>query len=344
LFVPRAARCTEPVSQHIEIHMPFPPRISPDADAARRRAVLWARRHGLITGPVDERRFTSWDIAGLMARWAPLVTGPALDMVVDAVNVATILDDQFDGPLADRPDEVARACEDFHAVARATAPGTAPDGAGPLARAFAEVWARLCAGRSAYWQDREGGYWRWYFESYVEETRDRALDRVLPREEYLLQRQKSGLVYPMVGMTESAYGFEASRRTHELPVVLRMFELTADVVDTTNDLYSVEKEETRGDMHNLVTVLAWERGGTSGDHVAEVVALVESWCAEFVTLEQRLGEVCAAAGLSGAETAAAHRLADIMRSSMRGHLDWYAHTDRYASLIPVGEAAYTNLL
>jgi hypothetical protein len=327
------------VPQDITINLPFPQRISADVDGARERAVRWARRHGLITGPVDERRFVSWDIAGLMARWAPLATGPALDMVVDAVNVATMLDDQFDGPLADQPDEVARACADFHAVVRAETPRP---GAGPLSRAFADAWTRLCAGRSAYWRDREAAYWSWYFDAYVEETRDRALNRVLPRGEFLTQRHKSGLVYPMVGMTESAYGFEVTRRTHELPVVARMYELTADVIDTTNDLYSLEKEETRGDTHNLVTVLTRERDGASEEQVAEVVAQVESWCAEFVALERQLGAACS--GLAEAEAADAYRLTDIMRSSMRGHLDWYAHTDRYRALIPVGEAAYTNLL
>lgn len=196
--------------QDIPISLPFQQRISPDVDGARERAVPWARRHGLITGPVDERRFVSWDMAGLMARWAPLATGTALDMVVDAVNVATMLDDQFDGPLADKPDQVARACADFHAVVRAETPRP---GAGPLSRAFADVWTRLRVGRSAYWRDREAAYWSWYFDAYVEETRDRALNRVLPRDEFFTQRHKSGLVYPMLGMTESAYGFEVTRRT-----------------------------------------------------------------------------------------------------------------------------------
>ncbi|MGV4983230.1 hypothetical protein ACVB8X_01555 [Streptomyces sp. NRAIS4] len=35
-----------------------------------------------------------------MAAWAPRAAGDRLDVTVDAVVVATFLDDQFDGPLA----------------------------------------------------------------------------------------------------------------------------------------------------------------------------------------------------------------------------------------------------
>jgi Terpene synthase family 2, C-terminal metal binding len=234
--------------------MPFPARVSPDLDGVRERTLRWAHRFGLVTGPVDEDRFRSWDIAGLMARWAPLATGTALDLTVDGTNALTLLDDQFDGQLACQPAEVARVCATFRDVLCAV-PGTVPPGAGPLAHAWADVWARNCAGRSVYWRARETVYWRWYLEACVEETRDRARGEVPTSDAYLAQRRKSGIVYPMIGMTEAAYGFEVSRRaygTHPLP---RMVEVAVDVVNSTNDVYSLEKEVSRGDVHNLVLVL-----------------------------------------------------------------------------------------
>lgn len=95
----------------------------------------------------------------------------------------------------------------------------------------------------------------------MDEPRDRARGEVPTFDAYLAQRRKSGIVYPMIGMTEAAYGFEVSRRaygTHPLP---RMIEGAVDVVNSTNDVYSLEKEVSRGDVHNLVLVLERERGG-----------------------------------------------------------------------------------
>ncbi|MEU5536970.1 hypothetical protein [Streptomyces sp. NPDC020362] len=96
--------------QDIVFHLPCAPDVSADADGARRRSLDWCRSQGLVTHPVDRERFLRWDIAGLMAAWVSQAAGDRLDLTVDAVVVATFLDDQFDGPLAARPSRVAAAC------------------------------------------------------------------------------------------------------------------------------------------------------------------------------------------------------------------------------------------
>ncbi|MFF7754755.1 hypothetical protein ACFZCP_37230 [Streptomyces sp. NPDC007971] len=61
-----------------------------------------------------------------MAAWVPRAVGDLLDLTVDAVVVATFLDDQFDGPLAARPGRVAAACRAFTDVIASG--GVAPAG------------------------------------------------------------------------------------------------------------------------------------------------------------------------------------------------------------------------
>ncbi|MGW4027521.1 terpene cyclase, partial [Streptomyces sp. NPDC005009] len=74
--------------QDTVFRLPFPAAVSPDADHARQRSIEWCRRHGLVTGAVDEQRCVRWDIAGLMAAWVPHASGDRLDTAVDAVVVA----------------------------------------------------------------------------------------------------------------------------------------------------------------------------------------------------------------------------------------------------------------
>ncbi|MFI1768318.1 hypothetical protein ACH41H_40615 [Streptomyces sp. NPDC020800] len=140
--------------QDIVFHLPFAPEASPDADGARQRSLDLYRRQGLVAHPVDRERFLRWDIAGLMAAWVPRAAGDLLDLTVDAVVVATFLDDQFDGPLAARPSRVAAACRAFTDVIASG--GVAPAGTGPLIGAFAQVWRRLAHRASPAWLESTG--------------------------------------------------------------------------------------------------------------------------------------------------------------------------------------------
>lgn len=68
-----------------------------------------------------------------MAMWSPRAAGDRLDPAVDAVVVATFLDDQFDdGPSADRPGRVAAVCRTFTDVIASD--GAAPAGCGTVDR------------------------------------------------------------------------------------------------------------------------------------------------------------------------------------------------------------------
>ncbi|MFF7990660.1 hypothetical protein ACFZDG_12840 [Kitasatospora xanthocidica] len=304
----------------------------PDADAARHRSLRWSRRQGLVTNPVDEARFLRWDIAGLMAAWCPRAVGDRLDLTVDAVVIATFLDDHVDGPPADQPDRVAAVCADFATVI-ATG-GQPPEGAGALIRAFGDVWRRLADGASPAWLERTGQHWQWYLDAYVQEARNRARRRVPTRAEYMDLRRRSGFVHAMIDLSQKAYGFELPGRLATDPVVRRMLDITADVVDTVNDVHSVEKEESRGDLHNLVFVIENEPGRDRADSIREIQGMVSPWGEEFLALERRLSS---AVGLRDAD--AAQRITDCMRTAMSGYLEWSRTTRRYSHLVPADEPA-----
>ncbi|MFF9481522.1 hypothetical protein [Streptomyces sp. NPDC014733] len=313
-------------------HLPFPPGESPDIDAARQRSLAWCRKQRLVAHPTDEQRFLRWDIAGLMAAWCPRASQDPLDLTVDAVVVATFLDDQIDGPLADRPDQVGDVCQDFTEVI--SSGGRAPAGAAPLITACAHVWKRLAEGSAPDWLERTGQHWQWYLDAYTREARNRAHGRVPTSTEYFALRRRSGFVYAMLDLSQKAYGFELPHHLHGHPVLRRMLDITVDVVDTLNDVHSVEKEESRGDLHNLVLVLEHERGCDRPAGIRAIQQMITSWYLEFLALEQQ-----AFADLSGQDVETAGRWVDCMRTAMSGYLHWSRTCLRYSQLVPPGEPA-----
>jgi hypothetical protein len=315
--------------QDVEVFMPIPPQGGPETAGAR--AVGWARAHRLITGPADEERLRLWDIAGLMARWVPEATGAGLDRVVNAVNLITMLDDQFDSPANRDPERAAQIGCGFVQLAR---PGSAAVPAGPLAQAYVEVRDWLYGGASPVWTRRAFTHHRWYLDACTREARNRFDRRTPDRAEYFQMRRRSGYVYPMLDLSQKAYGFELPNAVYEDPVVARMTQIAADSINLLNDVHSLEKEETRGQQRdNLVHVLMHENGCRREDGIAEVVRMVGSWGREFIRLEQRVGD-----------DALTRRFVGCLRSAMRGHFDWSRATARYSQIVPADEPAYSDVL
>lgn len=321
--------------QDVDFAIPFPARVSSDIGPARERSLSWARRMELVVHAVDEQRFLAWDIAGLMARWLPDASGADLDLAVDAAVVTTLLDDQFDSPLGSRPDEVARVCGELTAV-------IAPEGATglrtPLSLALAHLWERLSHGASGEWLARARRHWVWYLDAYVKEARNRVDDDVPTPEKYFELRRRSGWVYAMMDLSEKALRFETSEQVRVWPEVRRMLEITADVVDTINDVHTVEKEESRGDWHNLVLVFEHERGWPRNRSLSEITGMTCSWCAEFEERAVRLVD------LGNGFAAVTGRLVDCMRDAMSGYLAWSRTARRYSHLVPPDEPAYRTTL
>lgn len=293
--------------------LPFPGRVSPDIRRAQEQSVSWARRHLLVVDEVGEERVRNRDIAGLMARWVPDAVGADLDLAVDTVLVATILDDEFDSPLDWRSLGVDRFCDELAAV---IAPQEPAEPRTPFGRALAEVWERLAQGASDDWLARHRRHWGRHLEARVVETDTRAR-RVRPApEEYFELRRKAGVVYAMMDLSEKTCGFETSAQVRQQPGVRRMLEITVDVIDTLDDVHSLEKKESREDCHNLVLVLEHAQDWSRSRALAEITGMVSAWCAEF---EDRAALLADLGNRAAEETS---RLVDCMRDAMSGYLAW----------------------
>ncbi|MFD5554646.1 hypothetical protein ACFWIA_12505 [Streptomyces sp. NPDC127068] len=317
------------------ITTPFPARVSPDRDAARQRNLSWARRHGLVDDAADETRYVSWDIADLMARWLPAATGPDLDLGVDALSFAAVLDDQFDGPLHDRPPAARAARDELAGILDTPELNTATS---PLGQAFRDLWQRQANGRSPAWQRRAATHWRWFFEAFEQESVNRRCHTTPSLSDYLILRRRSGLVYGMLDLVEAAYGFETTPEDRRAPAVRRLLTLCADVIDTVNDIHSLAKEESRGDVHNVILIIQHESGLTRQEAIDRARIMVKLWCRRFIRIESQI------TNLPLASYSARLRLIAAMRDAMGGFPHWSASSARYTDLIPANLPAYRQVL
>jgi pentalenene synthase/avermitilol synthase len=150
----------------------------------------------------------------------------------------------------------------------------------------------------------------------------------------------------MLGLSTRAMRFTPPERFLSTPRAQAMATIAADVVDTINDVHSVEREEARGDVHNLVLVVQHERSCTRDEALAGIRDDIRTWIGRFLELTRELPGVYTSLGLTPSERAGADRYVEAMRTALRGYYDWSRRTDRYsaAGLIAADQPAYADLI
>jgi pentalenene synthase/avermitilol synthase len=102
-----------------------------------------------------------------------------------------------------------------------------------------------------------------------------------------------------------------------------------DVTLMCNDVCSLEKEEARGDMDNLVLVLERARHLTRGEALIAVRDEVDRRVLRFQDLAGQVSAVCAQLAHSEREQADVAAYVRVMRAWMSGYHAWQTGTQRY---------------
>ncbi|MCM2393687.1 terpene synthase family protein [Streptomyces albipurpureus] len=310
----------------IDLHIPFPRRISRDVDRARDQHLHWPRSHGLLEGEEVVRRHAGARYAELAARFYPDAVGEELDLGVDLMSWFFLFDDTFDGPDGEDPARAGLLVESVTQVLRRPATPADP----PAVRAFSDLWRRSCDGMSPQWRQRAAEHWRTYLSGYVLEANHRQLGLMPTVEEHLLLRRETIGVYPTVDLAERIGGFEVPEHVYADGRLTAMRHIAAEVDTIHNDLCSVEKEEARGEIHNLLLILE-RQGCTRAEAVEEMRRMIRSRTERFLVLETGLTGLCDSFRLTEARRVSVHRFADALRAVMRGDYDWAEQSGRYAT-------------
>ncbi|MFD9144430.1 terpene synthase family protein [[Kitasatospora] papulosa] len=309
-----------------DIYCPFPQRSNPHVSHTREHLDAWTRRTGLVHRESARRRFQQADFGAFVGMVHPTANSEHLDLVADWFVWLFLVDDQLDdGHLGRSPDRVRDVVERMRAVVEGRAPAPAPDEETPAALvALADLWERTVPQAAAHWRTR----FTWHLMTYLTtattwEAGNRA-DGIVPSETvYIAKRRHTGAIHVCMDLIEIVAGIGAPESIHNDARFITALEASCNVVCWANDVYSYEKEQVLGEIHNLVHLVRHHRG--YGERQA-----LEHVCEEIAAETERF--LGAERELLGRHPELEDLLVpylDGMRSWMRGNLDWSRQTPRY---------------
>lgn len=314
--------------QDIEFHLPFPSSVSRDLEGARQRNPVWVRRMGLVGEGRSLEWFASWDMPLLAAYGFPYATGPALDLCADAMAFFFVFDDQFDGPLGRDPARAAAVSRQLIDIVHGATPGP---GADACSVAFADLWARCIDGAHPGWVARTAHEWEYYFAAQAHEAIGRLRGTPADMETYLqVRRGIAGTDLPL-SLGERAAGIAIPADALHSPQLRIMRQAAIDVTFMCNDVYSLEKEEARGDMDNLVLVLEHTQACTRDEAIAAAAREVDQRVERFREQARQVPAMCLQLGLTVPQRTVVTTYVEVMGFWMSGYHAWQTQTRRYTS-------------
>ncbi|MDR7278039.1 terpene synthase family protein [Catenuloplanes atrovinosus] len=322
--------------QGVAFDIPYPSAAvaPPEIERAAAGTLGWARDLGLIRSGAAADRVAGWRLAELAARFNPAAHGDDLLLAAHLQCFLFLFDDQFDdAPAGPRAAAVAAARQLLALLHEP--PGTPPPHAVPATLAWADVWARSCAGMSAAWRTRAAQDWAGYLAGVLVEAQPPALAPPATVTEHLALRRPTVGAYPVLDLAERVQGCELPDVAFHTPLLQRLRTLTADIAGLCNDVASVEVEERRGTRRNAVLILEDAGGHARADAVTETVRQAHALITELTGLERLVPDTAAAIGLDAAERAAVDRYIRVaLHALIRGNYDWQRHTSRYDPAAP----------
>ncbi|WP_333735876.1 terpene synthase family protein [Streptomyces sp. IBSBF 2806] len=312
--------------QDMDFDLPAATEISPDLEAARRHNLDWVRRTGLAADDQSLAWYVSWGMPRLAALGFPHARGPALDLLADAMGFFFVFDDQFDGPLGRDPAETARVCQALIDITHGAPP---PPGADACMTAFADIRARSTDGAHPAWTARTAHEWEYYFAAQAHEARGRLRGTPADLDAYLQVRRGIAATDLPLSLGERAAGLTVPASAFHSPELRIMRRVAIDVTLMCNDVYSLEKEEARGDMDNLVLVLEQARRLTRGEALIAARNEVDQRVLRFQELAGQVPAVCAQLALCEREQADVAGYVRVMAAWMSGYHAWQTGTQRY---------------
>ncbi|MFD4373697.1 hypothetical protein [Streptomyces sp. NPDC058486] len=315
----------------VDFHLPFPAvEVRPEAhERARRRGVAWATAQGLIP-PTEAATgyFLAMRLADVAAGFAPEADGADLDVMTDLITWTAVCDDFFDGPAGDDPEFAAAAVT---ALTTDTGPMTTPPaGVEALARATADLWARMREPMSPAWRARAGHNWGRFLRSFLAEADARRAGTVPGLAGYLALRRETMAMYVYLDAVERAGRYEVPGRVLADPAVRELAELQIDIIAHCNDVHSIEHEEARGDTHNLVLVLAHGTRRPRAEVIEEIRHRVDGLVTRFLHTAATVPALCDRLSCDPTERAATVRHLTALTRQLRVTYDWSLATRRYA--------------
>lgn len=301
---------------------PFPLAINEHVDAVHWSTIDWAARFELLQ---DERAYRAFDAMGIGKLTARTHSDSLLDelqLITDWHTWLFIRDDLGDeskigrhpGALSALDSRLLDILEGAEPIARDE----------PLARALYDLRERLQQRRPT-----TAGMRRLvravdeHLEATLWEAANRARKVVPNLDTYVRMRPLTGGLSIVTELTEIVEENYLPVEVREHDTVSRLTEASHNIVCWANDILSLEKELSRGEVNNLVVVLRDEGGLTLQEAVDRTAEMYNTEMQAFVRLSAHLPSY-------GAEVDAnLRRYLSGLRARICGVLDWTYESGRY---------------
>ncbi len=328
-----------------DTYMPFPLRLSPHLDAARRHTVQWGARIGLHEaepGVPGSRVWTAErhidiDLPLCAAGIQPDATPDELNLTSDWLSWGTHADDYYPAVFGRARDlTAARASTERLRALMPVAPGDEPAAAGvvpatAMERGLADLWARTAEPMPVVERRAFRGAVERMLDAWLWELDNQAQHRIPDPVDYVEMRRRTfgfDMVSTLIGLARKP---RLPKRVLASGSLRSLQGSAGDYLCLLNDLFSYQKEvEFEGEFHNALVVV---RNFFSCDYptaVSIVNDLLTSRMRQFEHVAaHELPVLCGDLGLAAAEREALEAYVQDLRNFTVGARHWHLDCLRY---------------
>ena len=304
----------------IDLQLPLAPAINQYAEDAHLHAIEWVKYFRLVEGEASYGLFRRSRLATLVARFYPIASLDELLIAADLVSWVFVLDDYCDERSLGRdPKELGRVLERYTSILEGEAP--APE-SGAMGRALYDVQRRIArrAGPLGMREVIVGA--KAYFNGILWESENRARGITPDLATFIKMRPAAGAVPLFLSIVPLMSHIDFSPELSHSPAVMRLTTLAGNIICWINDLLSLPKEMSSGEVHNLVLVYQHEYDVSCAEAVELSLSMYHKDVNSFIEIESTLPWFGAAdADLKG--------YLRTLRAIIRGTLDFSVESLRY---------------
>lgn len=316
-------------------YVPYPARLNPHLEQARRHTKQWAREMNMLEGSGiwEEADLDAHDYALLCAYTHPDASGPDLDLVTDWYVWVFFFDDHF-LDIFKRSQDMAGAktyLDRLPAFMPVDPAQAVPEPANQVEAGLADLWARTVPARSAGWRRRFHESTRHLLEESLWELANISAGRVANPVEYIEMRRKVGGAPWSANLVEHAAHAEVPDVLAASRPMRVLRDAFADGVHLRNDLFSYQREtEQEGELANAVLVLERFLGLDTQGAAERVNDLLTSRLQQFEhTALTEVEPLFEQYGLGPRERLAVFAYVKGLQDWQSGGHEWHMRSSRY---------------
>jgi 5-epi-alpha-selinene synthase len=307
-----------------DLYCPFPAAVNRHVEIVDRQTVQWARQFNLAPNNAAYRRLEATRLGWLAARTHPDAPLEELQLVADWCAWLFVRDDYCDeSGVGRQPERFTALHDDFLRLLKG-APLAAD--AAPLLRSLCDLRDRTRAKASVASMRRLIEHIADFFAAGAWEATNRAEGVTPDVTTYINMRPHTSGMYAFIELSAIVERIDLPLAVRTHPTVERLTFLATIVACWMNDLISFRKELRQGDVHNLVLTLRHKYHLSLDEAIERAAALHDAQVRAFIDLEQRLPV------FEPALDARLRQYVAVLRSTIRGNLDWSKGTARYVPL------------